>query len=89
MQNKRDKIAKAIGLIDRGWKYNVSCDEPDLTERFYCRKENWKPDEDWNQLAFAYSILNDTNLVEELKEEFKNVLEQVENKINKLWKITK
>lgn len=80
MQNKRDKIAKAIGLIDRGWKYNVSCDEPDLTERFYCRKDNWKPDEDWNQLAFAYSILNDTNLVEELKEEFKNVLEQVENR---------
>ena len=80
MKDKREKIAKAIGLIDRGWKYNLACDEPDLKERFYCRKENWKPDEDWNQLAFAYAILNDENEKEELKEEFENVLEQSINR---------
>jgi hypothetical protein len=80
MKAKREKIAKAIGLIDRGWKYNVACDEPDLEERFYCRKDNWKPDEDWNQLARAYAILNSANVEQELKEEFELVLEQSENK---------
>jgi hypothetical protein len=80
MKAKREKIAKAIGLIDRGWKYNVACDEPDLKERFYCRKDNWKPDEDWNQMIFAFCNIEGSSFDELIKQSFNKLVTEVENK---------
>ena len=54
-----DMLAEFCGLIrtgPNGWKYNYPCD--DVPEgRFYCRYEDWKPDQNWEHLMLVITII--------------------------------
>jgi hypothetical protein len=50
----RKIAAKEAGLIQHGYKYNKKVDDDELCpERFYCRVDEWKPDENWNHFMYV------------------------------------
>lgn len=58
-QEELEMLAKFAGLFKaghKGWKYNYPCD--DVPEgRFFCRVEDWRPDQNWNHLMVVINYI--------------------------------
>lgn len=55
IKTQRILAASSCGLVpdENLWKYNKKVDDDPLCpERFYCRIDQWKPDENWNQFMY-------------------------------------
>lgn len=83
-QEKRNFLAIKAGLIDHGWKYNYPSEDIPDYGRFFCRKDKWKPDEDWNQMMYLHKKIY-PNRVEHcvfmnLELEFNNIYYKLKNK---------
>ena len=50
IEEERQLLAVQSGLTDNGWKYNQDSEEIPEEGRFFCRKEDWRPDTDFNHL---------------------------------------
>lgn len=65
IESKRKLLAEKAGLFLNYTKKKYNQPDEEIPQgRFYCRVEDWKPDQDLNQLAYVINKVSKENIVD-------------------------